>query len=480
MYPYTGSISAGRHIKSKQSERAPLPFASPDKSELENEFIRRSGLWVRLFIIFQFACQIALLFEFFNPLRMYVRSASFGSSLIFLVLLPKLRRQPHPSTYAAMWVLIILVLSLFHPTTNSWLAGGAQVVLYLAILGPLFWVPNLQITVTELRKVLLIIFIFNALSAATGVLQAYFPGYFQPSLSSMITDMDKGYVEGLKITLANGQSVFRPMGLTDIPGGAAAAGFYTVLLGLGFYVTSRKTEARFACLSFITIGLTSIYLSQIRSWLVICALCVLAFCILLAWQRRMSTLMPLLKGLVIAIVLSFTFTSFVGGQSITNRMATLIQYPFSTVYYNNRGIFLEYTIKELLPEYPFGAGLGRWGMTSNYFGDRSDPRHAPIYVEIQWTGWLLDGGVPLILAYVIAILLALKMATVIASNRAVGDLSTWAAIVLAYNVGAIATTFSYPLFIGQSGIQFWLLNALLFAAARTVIPNLGRPEKLRR
>ena len=40
----------------------------------------------------------------------------------------------------------------------------------------------------------------------------------------------------------------------------------------------------------------------------------------------------------------------------------------------------------------------------------------------------------------------------------------WASLIVAYDLGAIALTFSYPLFIGEFGLQFWLLNGMLFAA----------------
>jgi hypothetical protein len=39
-------------------------------------------------------------------------------------------------------------------------------------------------------------------------------------------------------------------------------------------------------------------------------------------------------------------------------------------------------------------------------------------------------------------------------------------VVLAHGVGALALTFSYPIFLSQAGMEFWLLNAALFAAAR--------------
>jgi hypothetical protein len=429
-----------------------------------------AGSWIQTFVVFQFACQLALLSDFFNPLRIYVRSAAFGFSLALLIFLPRGRNRPHPSAHAAGWILLVLALSLFHPTTSSLAAGIGQIALYLAILGPLFWVPQLKLDAADLRRVLLIIFIFHTLSAGVGVLQTYYPGRFQPSLSSSIADQDKGYVESLKVTLANGQRVFRPMGLTDVPGGSATAGFYAVLFGIGFYLTTRRRGARFACLLSIMVGFVCIYLSQIRSMMVLTAVCLLAFCSLFAWQKRRDSLISFAGVLAASIALSFTFAVAIGGSSVTTRMSTLIEERPDIVYYKNRGLFLDYTLNELLPKYPFGAGLGRWGIMNN-FGDNADPNRAGIYVEIQWTGWLLDGGIPLILTYVAALLIALRKAMKITLTRGIGDLSIWGAIVLAYSVGAVAGTFNYPVFIGQSGMEFWLLNAALFAAARKFLPH---------
>jgi hypothetical protein len=159
----------------------------------------------------------------------------------------------------------------------------------------------------------------------------------------------------------------------------------------------------------------------------------------------------------------------------------------STVYYSNRGRFLEHTLEEVLPNYPLGAGLGRWGMMYSYFGEEGDPERGPLWAEIQWTAWLYDGGVPLTLAYVAAILVALwwafRMTRDPLARRT--DLWLWASIVFAYDVGALALTFSYPLFIGQSGLEFWVLNAVLFntfVAAHTearraaaVVPSAPAP-----
>jgi hypothetical protein len=45
------------------------------------------------------------------------------------------------------------------------------------------------------------------------------------------------------------------------------------------------------------------------------------------------------------------------------------------------------------------------------------------------------------------------------------NLPTWAVVILAYDLGALAMTLNYPIFNGQAGMEFWLLNACLFAAA---------------
>jgi len=81
--------------------------------------------------------------------------------------------------------------------------------------------------------------------------------------------------------------------------------------------------------------------------------------------------------------------------------------------------------------------------------------------------WLYDGGVLLIFLYGAALALAIRQALQIAvrtpSTR--GLLWLWSAVLFAYDIGAAAVTFSYPVFIGQSGLEFWLFNAVLFSAA---------------
>jgi hypothetical protein len=416
------------------------------------------------FVVLQFVCQLALLVEALGPLRILIRTASFGISLALLALVPG-RGAQHPAVRPLGWALALLGLSLLHPTTNSLLAGAAQIALYVAILAPLFWVPRLAFDSRLLRRLLLLLLAINVLSAGVGALQVYFPGRFQPALSSVIAQRGD-YADSLQFTLASGERIFRPMGLTDIPGGAANAGFFAVLLGAGFLLASRRLLTQVLAAGCMFLGVFCIYLSQVRAVMVILviALAVLAGLLAVGGQvRRLARL-----GVVVSAcaVVGLGWAVSVGGETALRRWSALFADDASHVYYTNRGHFLEYTVTHLLPEFPLGAGLGRWGMINGYFGDDSDPESGPLFAEIQWTGWLFDGGVPLIVLYLLALLVALRWALRIALDPLArqGDLWVWASLIFAYNVGALALTFSYPLFIGQAGLEYWVLNAVLFHA----------------
>lgn len=427
------------------------------------ETTQRDWGWVHTFLLLQFTFQILLLFPQFGALRVPMRVGTFALSLVLLVWL-RGRGPTHPATGAAMGVIVVMVASLcLHPLLNSMPAGIAQCAMYVAIIGPLFWVKHLKITPKGFQWLIFMLWGFHTLSAFFGVLQVYFPGQFQPYLSTTIQNSKFG-VSALMIELANGVLVPRPMGLTDTPGGAATAGFYALLLGVGIALRERNPILRLVCMGSAAIGLFCIYLSQVRSILIFSGICLICLAVVLLRQGNFGRLTLMTVGVTVLVVATFTWAIALGGESTFTRLSSLISDRADTVYAQNRGHFLEDTLNVLLPQYPLGAGLGRWGMMNAYFGNNSNSLTQPIWVEIQWTGWLLDGGVPLIIAYVLALLQACFTAWKIAISRNLGDFSMWGGLIFAYNIGALAITFNYPLFISQNGMEFWLLNSSLFVA----------------
>jgi hypothetical protein len=422
------------------------------------------GTVVLAFLALQLACQVVLLVPAIGGLRPLVRMLAFGISLVLLAVVPG-RGFPHPASRAIRWVLAILGLSLLHPSTNTVLAGVAQIALNLSIIAPLFWVPRLGVDTRLLRRMMLMLFFVNAASAVVGVLQVYFPGRFEPALSVVIA-ADDSYARSLQLTLASGESIYRPMGLTDVPGGAASAGFFVVLLGSGFLLASRRWLAQAASVGLMLLGVFCIYLSQVRATMVILAVALLVLAGLLALGGQVRRLVRLAAVVGLCAAGGLGWAASVGGEAAMKKWSALVEDDAASVYYANRGHFLEYTWQEVLPEYPLGAGLGRWGMIFNYFGDPSNPDSSYLWAEIQWTGWLYDGGAPLALAYLAAVVLALWWAFRISRDPLArkSDLWLWASVIFAYDVGALALTFSYPLFIGQGGLEFWVLNAVLFSA----------------
>jgi len=417
---------------------------------------------VETFLMFEFAAQLALAFTSLGSARMLVRIGVFAASLLLMLVLRPTRRV-HPASSAAIWTITIVTLSMFHPTTNGWVGGAAQAALYVAIVAPLFWVPRLRVDIATIRRALLIVWIFQTISAGAGIVQFYFPGNLQPNLSAAVASVGDDYVKGLHLETPDGRWIIRPMGLSDVPGGAATAGLYAALFAMGFFLVRPAFWIRMVCVASMSIGIVSILLSQVRSALVVLIVSVVGFAAVMIWrgENRQSVVFG---ALLAALLLSgIHFASAAGGLGVASRLTSFSEHPES-VYLQERGRFLVETVDEV-PKYPLGAGLGRWGMINHYFGDSSNSDDPPLWVEIQWTGWLLDGGVPLVIAYVIAIAIAVRATLKIALSRDRNMLWPWAAMLFGYDVGVIANTFAYPVFIGQSGLEFWLFNALLYAAA---------------
>ena len=416
---------------------------------------------VRL-VFLQIVCQILLLVPSLGPSRAIIRTLCFSVSLVFLFAIVNKNFQ-HPARKWIYGIWIILAIEIFHPSTNSWISGFASIAFSMAIYGPLIWAPACGTSRNQFRKLLLFFWLFHLLSCAFAVLQMYFPGQFQPPVSAFIQSrMEGGY--RLDIILANGESVFRPMGLTDLPGGAAMSGFYCVLLGQAFFLNDRAYFLKLVGAASCFVGIFCILLSHIRSVFVltlICSIAITLFSLFRGGILRFAT--AGLLGLVV-FVGGFSWAVSVGGEGVEARFSTLVEDDVGDVYQKNRGKFFDYTFDVLLPENPLGAGLGRWGMLSEYFGTAG--KDEPIWVEIQWTAWAVDGGWPLIfvaLGALFVINLTLwKLIWRIRDSRLIG----WGMFLLAYGVGMFALCFNYPIFASQGGLEYFLLSGAFFGVIK--------------
>ncbi|QSQ10936.1 O-antigen ligase family protein [Myxococcus landrumensis] len=443
------------------------PAAAPNQAQppASKQGLLSSSKLVPLFVAMLIGCQLLLLVNAIAPLRMVVRILAFGLSLALLVLVPG-RALKHPALPFVLGAMGVTALNFFHPGTVSPLGGAAQLGIQLSIMAPLFWVTRLSIDSKTFRLTLALLFFFNTASAALGVLQVYFPGRFQPVISSAVQSQGDSYLRSLEFETASGARVFRPMGLTDMPGGAATGAFYAVLLGSGFLLSSRRGAARWVSAGGILVGLVSLYLCQVRAIALTLGVCLAAMSFVLMLSGRLARLVKLVAVVGTAAVFAFGWAVAVGGDAVQSRWNSLFEAKPEDVYRSNRGHFLEGTFEYLLPEYPLGAGLGRYGMANAYFGDNSDPEHPPLWAEIQWTAWVYDGGALVMLLYPLGVLVS--MAWVFQAARRREDLGEefwlWGSVIFAYNLGALALTFSYPFFMSQVGMEFWLLNAALFGA----------------
>jgi hypothetical protein len=429
--------------------------------------------WAYACVAIQFVCQLALLVQQLAPLRVFFRSAAIGTSLAFLLLVPGWGRRGQAAHALGMAVIAIITLSAFNPQGGAPGAVVAHWAFYVAVLGPLFWVSRLELNERTLGGLLLCLWAFHFVSSITGVLQVMFPGRFQPALASFITERQVA-----NIRLASGEWVPRPMGLSDTPGGAGAAGFYATLIGLGVVMLKPFPFARVLGIASMITGMICVYLSQVRAGVVLIGVCFTVLVVLLMLSSKISGFVGALMIGIGVVFVSFELAFAVGGDMMVARLQTLVDSPPITVYQTNRGAMLEGAILSSLPEYPLGAGLARWGMMNAYFGSSEHE----IGAELQWVGWILDGGVPLTLVYLAAMLSALWVAVREGIWAEDPRRRGWASIVAAYDVGMLALCFSYAPFMSAAGVQFWLLNAVVLSTCKMKVPRanpalLGRATR---
>jgi hypothetical protein len=240
-----------------------------------------------------------------------------------------------------------------------------------------------------------------------------------------------------------------------------------VVLGAGLSLMAKTSRFRVLSLGAVGIGLAAIYLTQVRSLLLmsVAALGVLAGLLVRRGQVRNASRIAI--SAAILVVGAFFWARSVGGVSVEERFVDITKQGAMRTYQDNRGGFVSETFGELLDKYPLGAGLGRWGMMYVYFANQDNVESYPIHVEIQLTGWLLDGGVPMWVLYGGAVLAALLASYRLAVKRKISpELAEVSMVVLAVQVLIAGFGWAGPVFNTQLGILFWFLASALHGADR--------------
>ena len=213
-------------------------------------------------------------------------------------------------------------------------------------------------------------------------------------------------------------------------------------------------------------GMAAILLSHVRTSVVIAAGMLLTYAVVrLLGGRRVRGLFFLALALLVVLV-SFSLAVFIGGDAVQERFATLLEdSPLEVYYATLRGPQLEDAFTNLIWQYPLGAGLGRWGMMSYYFGDPVSATAPPMWAELQPNAWILDGGIPLVLLYAGALLVSTRQQLSLAIKQR-SPVSSSATAIVAANAGTLALMFGFTPFTNQVGLQYWLLAGALHGATQ--------------
>jgi hypothetical protein len=422
--------------------------------------------FAELFVISQSALPAILIMPGTQGIRLPIRVSSFVLPLLAFVwynLNSDLNLRPSRSQSWLFAVMFLLALMLFHPSTPSFVGGLAHVAVYFAVMTPLFWAPAFVRTPEHLARILWILLICSGLNAVVGVLQVYDPNRWLPAEFSRVAmgGMGLGPVSYMG---PNGRMIVRPPGLFDTPGAVAGPAAYAALLGLVFAVSALPAWKRLLSLIFAGAGIAAIYLSQVRISFVITLGMMLVYAMVAARQGRVgrASQFTILAGGI--LVGSFMLAITLGGQSVLDRFMTLTASDPLSVYQTARGVQLDVTFGQMLTDAPLGSGLGRWGMAGGYFGT-SDASKS-IWAEIQFTGWMIDGGILMIVLYCGALVVTALAQYRIATMQQYSRLAQCGAVVLAANLGTAALIFSFTPFVTQVGIQYWFLAGALHGIAQ--------------
>jgi hypothetical protein len=424
--------------------------------------------FAEFFIISQTALPALLFLPGTQAFRLPIRTAAFAISLAAFVWwliesTVQVRTSKAQSWVAA--VMALLAIMLFHPLTPTLSGGVAQIAVYFSVMAPLFWAPVFVRTPEHLARILWLLLLCSGCNALVGVLQVYDPRFLPAEFSRVISGNEVA-MGSVTFIGRNGERLLRPPGLFDTPGAVAGPAMSAALLGLIFAVSGIAAWKRLLSFTFAIAGLAAIYLSQVRISLVMTVMMMGIYTFTTFRQGRLgrASQFGILAGAI--VIGGFVIALALGGPAIRERVMTLLGGDPIAVYQGARGVQLSITFTEMLYEHPLGAGVGRWGMAAAYFGNFTQLSR-PLWAEIQFTGWMIDGGILMIALYCGALVVTALTQWKVAMLRAYPRLNTCAAAVMSANLGTAVLIFSFTPFVTQIGIQYWFLAGALHGVAVT-------------
>ncbi|MFO0907011.1 MAG: hypothetical protein U0794_01375 [Isosphaeraceae bacterium] len=431
--------------------------------------------WLGAFVLSQTMLMAALFIPNIASARAFLRIGGYLMGLVFwaLIVYRGKPEQPGPVfpprawlTVCAAWLLLMIV----HPNTYSLITGVAQTVMYIAIFSPAFWTSKVVSSSKQLPGVIAVMFACNAISVLLGIGQVYRPETFNPPVIPAMSNQFKG--EDVMYDTDDGRRIMRPCGLSDTPGSAAPAGTVVALFGLCFALQPIAIWKRAGALGLAFLGVACIYYSHVRMTLIMLMFSMIALAILLTMQRNYRQASLLITGGVGLIVGAMLWAiSNVGIRVLDRFMMVIRQGPVGYTY-QSRGALAQEGLTSVL-YYPLGYGLGWWGMIYSTFGNPA--RTTKLWVEVMVQAWTYDGGLPLLIGYGGAVVVAILSSVKIALKCRDREVAYWAAVVFASNLSVAMSCFSYVTFLSPIGMNFWLLSAVVYAADRRYRISEARP-----
>jgi hypothetical protein len=438
--------------------------------------------WLEWFMVAQTALPALMFIPGLSVVRSPARIAAFSIALVAWGAIAVKGKSPRPGRAfpATPWLAAVvgwLGLMIFHPDGNTMLARVGHVALYTAILSPAFWAGEALRDPRQVGRVLKIMFVCNALGAVVGLGQVYRPEIFNPPVIPQVIKAGLDRIGDVSYVDVTGRRIMRPCGLTDQVGGGAQAGMAAALLGMGLLLKGKGGWLwRVLGLGAAFVGVAVIYYTQVRMTLAMLAVALALLTVVFILQRDYRRAALLGLGGAVLIFGSFAWVVSSSGTEVFKRFTNLVEDDPTKVYYSSRGMFVQAAFTDLIWRMPLGNGLGNWGQINDIFGIQKPDAY---WVEVMIPAWIVDGGIPLILLYGVALAVAMADSFRIALTSRDSDLRYWAAVIVAMNTGVIATCFSFVAFLAPIGLPFWLFSAALHDADRISRGNSPPKPKAR-